>query len=536
MAQCFLQSDAGESITLTAHPISLGRHPDNDVVVRDDLASRFHCVIEPIDGASYRVKDLGSRNGTRVNSQNIDTLDLSSGDTIAIGSHEFTYLVDSQPDNTRARTQAPPSSLGNEPWVHKLYAMISDRSSVPLADSSISMIDAHNDPTDTLSGDTIGPAALRLLLMLSGTTRATDLHLEPRRDDYQLRIRVDGQMISVCDLPKRVGDLVSGVVRTACQVKVAARDTIQEGHFSARINNARVDYRVSFTPSLEGQKTVIRVLDLRYTPDSIDQLGFTPYMIDRIRKVCLKDAGMVLVCGPTGSGKTTTIYSAMRDIDRDTRNVITIEDPVEYHLEGVTQMPIDEARGNSFSSLLRSILRQDPDVIFVGEIRDEDTARTTMRAALTGHLVFSTIHAKNTIGSMFRLLDLGVEPQLVANSLDLIIAQRLVRVLCDRCKQSTPMTPSISQRMGTVGQGVTEMFTPVGCSRCLRTGYRGRRAIMEMLELNDEMREIITNNPTVSALKAALEGELFTSLEKAGWHLVAQGSTSVDEVERVMGS
>ncbi|MFG0256773.1 MAG: ATPase, T2SS/T4P/T4SS family [Phycisphaerales bacterium JB043] len=535
MTQSYLQTDSGDKIGLAAHPIALGRHPDNDVVVRDDLASRFHCVIEPVDDG-YRVRDLGSRNGTRVNTIHIETQDLKPGDTIAIGTSEYTYRVNAaKPAKAPARGM-PARSISGEQWALDLHELIRELPPKSTGDEHVVIIDARNKRSEALAGQGKGPEAVRLLLVLASKSRATDIHLEPKQDIVHLRIRVDGQMVSIADIPRDVGDLASGLVRTACQVKTAGRDAMLDGHFSADIAGHRVDYRVSFSPSVHGQKIVIRVLDLRNTPTSLDNIGLTPYNLDRLRKVCQQDAGMVLVCGPTGSGKTTTLYNAMREIDRDHRNVITIEDPVEYYLEGVTQMPIDEAKGNTFSSLLRSVLRQDPDVILLGEIRDEDTARTAMRAAMTGHLVFSTVHAKDTLGSIFRLLDLGVEPYLVANSLNLIVAQRLVRVLCERCKQSTRITPTITQRMGTVGQGVTDVCTPVGCSLCLRTGFRGRRAVMEMLDMDDELRDIILNNPSITAMKRALAGDLFTSLEKAGWQLVAQGITSVDEVERVMGA
>jgi general secretion pathway protein E len=256
-------------------------------------------------------------------------------------------------------------------------------------------------------------------------------------------------------------------------------------------------------------------------------------MEERLRKVCEQDSGLILTCGPTGSGKTTTLYNCLRSIDRVSRNVITIEDPVEYQVEHVTQIPIDEHKGNTFGTMLRSVLRQDPDVILVGEIRDQETARTAMQAAMTGHLVFSSVHAKESIVAIFRLLDLNVEPYLVANSLNLVLAQRLVRLLCPNCKQPHPVPPGVATRMGRHLMGKTHTFAATGCSKCLRTGFRGRRAIFELLDFNDELRDMVLSNPSITGMKRIIEQGLFTTLQQFGWRLVAEGVTSIDEVERV---
>ena len=208
---------------------------------------------------------------------------------------------------------------------------------------------------------------------------------------------------------------------------------------------------------------------------------------------------------------------------------------MEYQLDGVTQIPIDANKGNTFGQLLRSVLRQDPDVILVGEIRDEETARTAMQAAMTGHVVFSTVHAKDTIAAVFRLLDLRVEPYLVANSLDLVLAQRLVRVLCEHCKREIPIPAGVAARLGRHLQGKTKMQSATGCSKCLRTGYRGRQALFELLDFNDELRDVVLREPTIAAMKKVIEQGMFTTLAQYGWRLVADGVTTLDEVDRVAG-
>ncbi|HYD00119.1 MAG TPA: ATPase, T2SS/T4P/T4SS family, partial [Phycisphaerales bacterium] len=208
----------------------------------------------------------------------------------------------------------------------------------------------------------------------------------------------------------------------------------------------------------------------------------------------------------------------------------------EYQLEGTTQIPIDSAKGNSFSQLLRSVLRQDPDVILVGEIRDEETARTAMQAAMTGHLVFSTVHSKDSISAVFRILDLKVEPFLIASSLDLVIAQRLVRTLCDNCKRPVKVTPGQSTRIGKYLGPSGEVFVPVGCAMCFKTGYRGRKAMFELLDVNDELRDVILKEPTIAAIKKVIEKGLFTTLVQSGWTLAGKGVTDLDEIERVCGT
>ena len=345
-------------------------------------------------------------------------------------------------------------------------------------------------------------------------------------------------MVWVADLPNQVGIAVGNIVKTVCLISQQRADAVIDGHFGSRHLNRRrltrrIDYRVSFTPTVHGAKLVVRVLDSAGAPGSLDDLGMSPYMLERVKKICQLDAGLLLVCGPTGSGKTTTLYNGMREIDRDRRNVITIEDPVEYQLDNTTQIPVNAEQGKDFNTILRSVLRQDPDVILVGEIRDAETARTAMQAAMTGHLVFSTVHAKDTIASVFRLLDLGIEPYLVANSLQLVLAQRLVRVLCPECKRDMIVPPGVATVMGKYLESKTHVFTPVGCPACIKTGYLGRRAIFELLDVSDEFRDIILNSPTIQAMRGVVSRGLFTTLQQSGWKLVASGETSLEEVDRV---
>ncbi len=529
-------------IELSGSTVTIGRGPDNTIAILDERASRYHCVLEP-EGMGYAVRDLGSRNGTKVNEKKVDRAVLGAGDIVRVGSHEWLFESLAPPEPSFHVDDAIPENEGSNgiktsmmAWMFELGAMLDSLPPKGAPHESVNVIDAGGRPSQALAGASDGPNAVRLLLQLASKGRATDIHLEPRQESFHLRMRVDGDMVPLIDLPRRVGELVYGLIKTACTMAIVGRDAVQEGHFSVEFPDRRVEYRVSFTPSVHGQKLVLRVLDSRGVPQGLEDLGLQNYMIDRVRRVCEQDSGLLLVCGPTGSGKSTTLFNCLRIIDRTSRNVITIEDPVEYKLEGTTQIPIDEAKGNTFGMLLRSVLRQDPDVILVGEIRDEETARTAMQAAMTGHVVFSTVHAKDSISAVFRLLDLKVEPYLVANSLDLILAQRLVRVLCDNCKREAKVPPGVASRMGKWLQGKSTVFIPTGCVRCLRTGFRGRRALFELLEFNDDLRDNVLHEPSISAMKKIIEQGHFTTLTQFGWRLVSEGSTSLEEVDRVTAS
>jgi general secretion pathway protein E len=542
----------GRTIKVDAEPVSIGRHPDNTIALQDEKLSRFHCVVEPDRGGGFRVRDLGSRNGTRLNEEKISEAAIGDGDMLRFGDQEFVaeLVEDGAPaaaapkkarreEPVKAPRSAPPRPRpGEADWAGELERLLDSLPPKDEREEPIQLIEANGTPSGVLATGGEGPRAVMLLLQISSKARATDIHLEPKADQTLIRLRVDGQMVTLVEMPRRVGDLVGGLVKTACQMQMAARDAVQEGHFSARYPDRRVEFRISFTPSVHGQKLVVRILDDRGIPHSLDELGLAGYMYDRLKRTCDQDHGLLLVCGPTGSGKTTTLYNALRTIDRYSRNVVTIEDPVEYQLDNVTQIPVNSSgpkETNTFGTLLRSVLRQDPDVILVGEIRDEETARTAMQAAMTGHLVFSTVHAKDTIAAVFRLLDLKVEPYLVSNSLDLVLAQRLVRVLCDGCKRPISVAPGTATRLGRYLGGKTQMFTATGCGRCLRTGFRGRRAIFELLDFTDDLRDVILRDPSIQAMKRIIEQGHFTTLAQSGWKLVAEGVTTLDEVDHVAG-
>ncbi len=548
--------------------LTIGRADDNQLVIPDDLLSRRHCVIE-ISAGDFHIRDLKSRNGTKINRKSLSdqASPLLNGDVIRIGSTEITYidpeaaltLAKAPPEVRREPAEQPRHTLDldvremkikkdgkpkTNDWERQLNEMIKIGEDRGYTEAQISLVDNRGEVVHRAvderaflgsdKEDADGTKAFRKMLYAALRTRATDLHIEPRPQICVTRMRVDGTMVSAVEFSPSIFRRILGIVKILCQIETSQKNQVQDGHFSISIgDDLRVDYRVSLTPSIHGQKMVIRVLDSSNSPSRLHELGLKPWMYEKIRTLATRDAGLILACGPTGSGKTTTLYTCLREIDVNQRNAITIEDPVEYYLEGCTQIPVDHDQGTTFQSVLRSVLRQDPDVIFVGEIRDMETATVAMQASMTGHLVYTTVHAKDTISAIFRLLDLGIDPPLLANALNLIVAQRLIRKLCPNCRKPVTPTPSQSLRMGQRLGGLSEIYIPQSCPRCLSTGYKGRQALFELFEITDNIRDLIIKSPTIKGLREMAQQGLFTTLEDFGFELVAEGLTSYEEIERV---
>jgi general secretion pathway protein E len=575
----------GKSARLPAdkQAITVGRAPDNVLVLSDNLASRAHCVIEKTSDG-WRVRDLGSSNGTRLNGQPIKLSPFKPGDKLQIG-QTIILIFDPQLQQqqeqeaqeaevltaddvvedaaaelrelealARGRVDEDPAPAGINIGENVDYeTALSDLAeSLPLhafGESEIALINARGSTVHeaaraprTVNGRREAVDLFRLLLTVGFRSRTTDIHIEPRQEYYSARLRIDGNMVDVARLPNQVGHRLNTLVKVLSDIDIQFRDSIQEGHFAARVpdqkmrnGQRRVDYRVSFAPGVYGQKLVLRVLDTANAPLRMTDLALPQWMAMEVARAVEQESGMVLVSGPTGSGKTTTLYSLVRSIETTRRNLITIEDPVEIQIEGVTQIPVDDEAGKSFSALLRMTLRQDPDVILVGEIRDAETARIAMQAAITGHLVFSTVHTKDTIGTIFRLLDLGVEPYLVAQGLHVVLAQRLVRQLCPHCKRPEPVTADQQKSMGDAAKGVTRLFYPRGCVKCLGTGFLGRRAFFELMRVDDTLRDMILRQPSMQDIQEALKNQRFTRLQQSGFELVAQGLVSFGEMDRIVG-
>ncbi|MHC4712360.1 MAG: GspE/PulE family protein [Planctomycetota bacterium] len=394
--------------------------------------------------------------------------------------------------------------------------------------------DGSRQEADQVLGKT-GSAlqAVKYLIYEAVQNRVTDVHLEPRGSSVAVRYRIDGILHNTEPLPRDLGSATISAIKVLASMDISERRRPQDGSFSAELPGKNVDMRVATNPSVEGERMMVRVLDRSRGLMSVDNLGMTRRMQQELFKFAASPNGMMIATGPTGHGKTTTLYAVLNKIDAFQRNVVTIEDPVEYRLENISQTSINPKAGITFASSLRSVLRQDPDVILVGEIRDSETADIAMRAAMTGHLVFSTVHAADAVSVVFRLLDLGVEPYLISSAITSILSQRLVRILCNNCKAPYRPKQEFLQRTGLPADRVEVLYKPVGCQRCQGTGFYGRTGIFEVLSMNDEVRDIIRSNPSVTQLKRAARKTGMRTLEEYGLLDVARGITSVKELLRV---
>jgi len=359
--------------------------------------------------------------------------------------------------------------------------------------------------------------------------RASDIHVEPFENELKVRYRIDGVLHDVDTPPRRLQAAIVSRIKIMAKLNIAERRLPQDGRIKLRLMGKEIDLRVSTLPTLYGESVVLRILDRSNIVVSLDSLGFNADTLEGFSRLITKPYGMVLVTGPTGSGKTTTLYGALDKINSPDKKIITIEDPVEYQLFGVNQIHVKPAIGLTFANGLRSIVRQDPDVIMVGEIRDAETAEIAIQAALTGHLVFSTLHTNDAAGAVSRLLEMGVEDYLLGSSLLGVLAQRLVRRVCGKCKRPVTLTAGVAQEVG----GTAEAFEGAGCEECSRTGYRGRAGIYELLVMSDAVRQLILKRSSADVIRDAAVGDGMRTLREDGWRQVRAGLTTVAEVVRV---
>ncbi|MCC6783476.1 MAG: Flp pilus assembly complex ATPase component TadA [Planctomycetes bacterium] len=364
--------------------------------------------------------------------------------------------------------------------------------------------------------------------------RASDVHLEPFETDFKIRYRVDGALFELEAPPPHLAVALISRVKVMADLDIAETRLPQDGRIELTVGGRPVDLRVSTLPTMYGESCVLRVLDRSVVALDIDNLGIAEETRRRLRELIELPHGIVLVTGPTGSGKTTTLYAMLNESNREDVKVITVEDPVEYDLEGIVQIPVNEEIGVTYARVLRTILRQDPDVILVGEIRDRETAQTAIEASLTGHLVFSTLHTNDAPSAIARLVDIGVEPFLITGTLRSVIAQRLVRRVCSGCRTEYVPTDEVLRELGVAREAIGEsrFARGKGCEACSFTGYRGRLALAEILDVDERLRHAVLDHASTGELrKIALEGGMKT-LREAGLRAIFEGSTSVEEVLR----
>ena len=374
---------------------------------------------------------------------------------------------------------------------------------------------------------------VNLIFQESIKERATDIHIEPMEQQVYIRIRIDGVLQTIMTPPiASLSGLVTRI-KILSNLNIAEKRLPQDGRFSVKSPGKDIDIRVSILPTVYGEKVVMRLLDKTGFDFNLTSLGFPKQNLSTFKKVINQPYGMVVVSGPTGSGKSTSLYAALKEIKSERTNITTVEDPVEYQLDGVNQVQVFEDIGLTFGSTLRSILRQDPDVLLIGEIRDSETADIAVKFALTGHLVFSTVHANDAPGTVTRLLDIGIAPFLVGSCLNLVMAQRLVRRICSNCKEEYE---ALAEELAMVGLDKSKIKGPLykgkGCAECRNTGYKGRLAIFEMVPMARDLRKLIYDNANEDEIRQTALGNGMTTLREAGLSRVLDGTTTVEEVLR----
>jgi type II secretion system protein E len=402
-------------------------------------------------------------------------------------------------------------------------------------EASFQVVDEHPEEDtdlDTAAEDASIIRFVNQVLKDAIELRASDIHLEPFEDELRIRYRIDGvlQDVPVPAQIKRFQPAIVSRVKILSHLNIAEKRLPQDGRIKIRIEDSEVDIRVSVIPMLHGEAVVMRLLRQNSTLRGLVDIGMNTRELAGFQRVLQMPHGIILVTGPTGSGKTSTLYTALNEINDSDRKIITIEDPVEYQLRGVNQIQVSEKAGLTFAKGLRSILRHDPDVILIGEIRDQETAQIAVQASLTGHLVFSTLHTNDAPGALTRLVDMGVEPYLVASSLEAVLAQRLVRVLCTACKQvdHSPAAVAFKEQVGIPPS--TIIYKSVGCRACRQTGFLGRHAIFEWMDSDNEIRQLILKNASSDLIRDAARRAGMKTLAEDGWRLVQIGITTVEEV------
>ncbi|HKI35584.1 MAG TPA: GspE/PulE family protein [Gemmataceae bacterium] len=377
-------------------------------------------------------------------------------------------------------------------------------------------------------------------------SRATDIHMEPTKEEMAVRFRIDGILQATPPFSRQMGDSVLNIFKVLANLDITEKRKPQDGSFSAKVEGRDVDFRLATAGSVAGEKLVMRILDKERAIASLTDLGMRDKMRDTVHGLVGEPHGLFIVCGPTGAGKSTTLYACLREIDRYQKNVITVENPVEYTIDNVTQIEVNPKAGKTFAGELRSILRQDPDVIYIGEIRDQETAEIACQAAQTGHMVFTTLHANDTTTAIGRLIDLGVQPFMIASALSAVLGQRLVRILCPKCKVRYKPNPDMLRKANLPADKIKFFYRPPEnpdaedgeedankCEICGGHGYRGRRGVFELLLVTDRIRDMIRENPNLNAIRQEAVKNGMKYLQQDGLQQVIEGTTSIQELLRV---
>ncbi len=376
---------------------------------------------------------------------------------------------------------------------------------------------------------------VNLIIMRAVEQKASDIHIEPQEKDVRVRYRIDGVLQEIMKLPKRVQSAILSRFKIMASLDIAETRIPQDGHCSLNVRKRNIDFRVATLPTVHGERIVLRILEKESISINLDQLGFLEDDFAKFKSAYTKPHGTILVTGPTGSGKSTTLYATLNILNTDEKNIITIEDPVEYRLPGLNQIPVNAKAGLSFARGLRSMLRASPDIVMVGEIRDSETAQIAIEAALTGHLVLSTLHTNDAPGAISRLVEMGIEPFLVASAITCVQAQRLARRLCKECKEEYTPDKKFLETIGfPLEKGkVPTLYRPKGCKKCGNTGYKGRMGLYEIMLTNEEIQKLAVARATAEEIKKAALANGMTTLKQDGFKKALLGITSIEEILRV---
>ncbi|MFA5000444.1 MAG: GspE/PulE family protein [Patescibacteria group bacterium] len=443
----------------------------------------------------------------------------------------------------------------------KLEEEISSALEVKAKEEGADELVTVNTEKEDLSDENINSAPVSRIVSViirhAVEARASDIHIEPYANDSRVRYRIDGILHTSLTLPKSIHSAIIARIKVLAKLKLDETRIPQDGRIRLVINNREVDFRISTLPLVNKEKVVMRILDVSKGAPTLEELGFNNLALSRIRDGIKKTSGIFLVTGPTGSGKTTTLYALLNILNQEGVNISTLEDPIEYEIKGINQAQVRPKVGFSFANGLRSLLRQDPNIIMVGEIRDEETAELSIHASLTGHLVLSTLHTNDALGAVFRLLDMKIERFLLASTLKSVVAQRLTRRLCEHCKAETKLSPDAVQEINEAlksapwealkaelpeinspeeATGHYKIYKAVGCNRCEGTGYSNRIAISEVIEINETLQDMITNGDKDLNIEAVKKTQDFISIKQDGFIKVLQGKTTMEEVLRVIES
>ncbi|HON56333.1 MAG TPA: GspE/PulE family protein [bacterium] len=376
---------------------------------------------------------------------------------------------------------------------------------------------------------------VNLIIEQAIVDRASDIHIEPQHNRLRIRYRIDGQLYEIQSPPRQFTSSIISRIKVLARLDISEKRIPQDGRIKLKVNERDIDIRVSTSPTIFGEKIVMRLFDKTQMLSSLENLGLNEEAYNRVIELLKKNTGILLVTGPTGSGKTTTLYAAIQQLDSIKKNIVTIEDPVEYQLNNISQIEVNPRVGLTFATGLRSILRQDPDIMMVGEIRDIETAEIAIRSALTGHFVLSTLHTNNAPDSLTRLINMGIEPYLIASTLQAVIAQRLVRMLCNDCRETFVPPPEFIKEFEKYAKNEELIFyTSRGCKNCKYTGYKGRTGIFEILEMNDEIKKLVINKASVENIKQAALNARMLTLKQDAFDKIIRGITSLDEALNVL--